>query len=283
MRTVVLAGELRAAIDQAKAAGKRIAFVPTMGALHAGHLSLIAQARQRAEFVVVSIFVNPLQFGEGEDFEKYPRTFDADSERLAEAGADLLFAPTVDVIYPGRASGQTPKATKSAGAVGQILEGAVRPGHFDGMLTVVARLFDLVQPDIAVFGAKDAQQLFLIRRMASADYPSLEIVEAPTVREPSGLAMSSRNRYLTAGQLELAEHLSAALRIAKATATTPGHALESARTAMAKTPEAKLDYIALVDANSFADIREGFKGRSLMLIAARVGETRLIDNIEIVF
>jgi pantoate--beta-alanine ligase len=134
-----------------------------------------------------------------------------------------------------------------------------------------------------VFGAKDAQQLFLIRRMAKVDYPSLEIVEAPTVREPSGLAMSSRNRYLSETQLELAEHLSAALRIAKATATTPEHALESARTAMAKTPEAKLDYIALVDADSFADIREGFKGRALMLIAARVGETRLIDNIEIVF
>ncbi|MEY4424382.1 MAG: hypothetical protein RJB56_9 [Actinomycetota bacterium] len=283
MRTVVLAGELKAAIDQAKAAGKRIAFVPTMGALHAGHLSLIARAQERADFVVVSIFVNPLQFGAGEDFEKYPRTIDADSERLAEAGADLLFAPTVDVIYPDSAPGQAPKATKSAGAVGEILEGAVRPGHFDGMLTVVARLFDLVQPDIAVFGAKDAQQLFLIRRLAKADYPTLEILEAPTVREPSGLAMSSRNRYLSEAQLELADQLSAALRIAKATATTPEHALESARTAIAKTPEAKLDYIALVDADTFADIREGFKGRALMLIAARVGETRLIDNIEIVF
>ena len=283
MRTVISAGELGAAIDEAKAAEKTIAFVPTMGALHAGHLSLIAEARKRAEFVVVSIFVNPLQFGAGEDFDKYPRTIEADSERLAEAGADLLFAPTVDVIYPDRTPGESPRVTKSAGSVGEILEGAVRPGHFDGMLTVVARLFDLVQPDIAVFGAKDAQQLFLIRRMAKVDYPSLEIVEAPTVREPSGLAMSSRNRYLSETQLELAEHLSAALRIAKATATTPEHALESARTAMAKTPEAKLDYIALVDADSFADIREGFKGRALMLIAARVGETRLIDNIEIVF
>jgi pantoate--beta-alanine ligase len=283
MRTVISAGELGAAIDEAKAAEKKIAFVPTMGALHAGHLSLIAEARKRAEFVVVSIFVNPLQFGAGEDFDKYPRTIEADSERLAEAGADLLFAPTVDVIYPDRTPGETPRVTKSAGSVGEILEGAVRPGHFDGMLTVVARLFDLVQPDIAVFGAKDAQQLFLIRRMAQNDYQELEIVEAPTVREPSGLAMSSRNRYLSETQLELAEHLSAALRIAKATATTPEHALESARTAMAKAPEAKLDYIALVDADSFADIREGFKGRALMLIAARVGETRLIDNIEIVF
>jgi pantoate--beta-alanine ligase len=283
MRTVVSAGDLAAAIDEAKSAGKKIAFVPTMGALHAGHLSLIAAAQQRADFVVVSIFVNPLQFGADEDFDKYPRTIEADTERLANAGADLLFAPTVDVVYPDRTRGEIPKVTKSAGPVGEILEGAVRPGHFDGMLTVVARLFDLVQPDIAVFGAKDAQQLFLIRRMASADYPSLEIVEAPTVREPSGLAMSSRNRYLTAAQLELAEHLSAALQIAKATATTPEPSLESARTAMSKTPEAKLDYIALVDPDSFADIRDGFKGRALMLIAARVGETRLIDNIEIVF
>ena len=278
MQRVISVNDLTAAIDAARAAGEQIAFVPTMGALHDGHLSLIKEARQRANFVVVSIFVNPLQFGAGEDFEKYPRTIEEDAAKLEDIGVNVLFTPTVNDLYRGNMN-----VSESAGKIGEVFEGAARPDHFDGMLTVVARLFEAVRPKYAVFGAKDAQQLFLIRRMAKVDYPSLEIVEAPTVREPSGLAMSSRNRYLSETQLELAEHLSAALRIAKATATTPEHALESARTAMAKTPEAKLDYIALVDADSFADIREGFKGRALMLIAARVGETRLIDNIEIVF
>ncbi len=283
MRTVILANELAAAVASAKAAGKKVALVPTMGALHEGHLSLIAQAKKRAEFVVVSIFVNPLQFGQGEDFAKYPRTLEADAKLLAEVSADLLFAPTADVVYPNQVAGATQPAAKSAGPVGEILEGAIRPGHFDGMLTVVARLFDLCQPDIAVFGAKDAQQLFLIRRMAATDYPHLEIIEAETVREPSGLAMSSRNRYLDSEHLELAKQLSAALRFAKQKANTPEQALESARAVMAKSPAAKLEYIALVDCDSFGEIQAGFKGRALLLIAARVGQTRLIDNIEIVF
>ncbi|WP_296632391.1 pantoate--beta-alanine ligase [Rhodoluna sp.] len=269
---------LAAAVGAAKAAGKKVGFVPTMGALHEGHLSLIAEAKKHADFIVVSIFVNPLQFGAGEDFEKYPRTIDADSALLQSAAADLLFLPTVNDVYQGNT-----EITQQAGHIGELFEGASRPGHFDGMLTVVARLFELVQPDIAVFGAKDAQQVFLVRQMAAKQFAKLRIIEAPTLREPSGLALSSRNRYLSQHEHAVATQLSAALRVGHATATSPSAALESARTVMHKVPEAKLDYIALVDANSFEAIQDGFKGRALMLIAAVVGTTRLIDNIEIVF
>ena len=283
MKTVTTAAELNAEIEAAKAAGKKVAFVPTMGALHQGHLSLIEVAKNHAEFVVVSIFVNPLQFGPSEDFDKYPRTLETDSAQLAEAGVDLLFSPTVEVIYPN-----SPEPTKSAGPIGMILEGAVRPGHFDGMLTVVSRLFDLVQPNVAVFGAKDAQQLHLIKAMATRNYPSLKIIEAPTIREASGLALSSRNRYLDEAAHEVAQQLSAALRSGAAAVhpggqTNPNLAIEAARAVLAKAPEAKLEYIALVDQDTFEPIENGFSGRALLLIAARVGETRLIDNTEITF
>lgn len=280
MHIATTVSQLATEVSVARSEGKKVALVPTMGALHAGHLSLIAAARKHADFVVVSIFVNPLQFGAGEDFDKYPRTLDADVESLEVVNTDVLFAPSVDDVYP---EGSAAKPTKSAGAIGVVYEGAARPGHFDGMLTVVARLFDLVQPDFAVFGQKDAQQLFLIQQMAKADYPALQIVPAPTVREPGGLAMSSRNRYLDAAAHEVAEQLSAALRAGQANAASPSAALESARAFMSKAPEAKLDYIALVAANSFEPIDDEFKGRALLLIAAVVGQTRLIDNIEITF
>ena len=290
MKTVVTAADLSAEIETAKAAGKKVAYVPTMGALHRGHLSLIEVAKKQAEFVVVSIFVNPLQFGPSEDFDKYPRTLETDSAQLAEAGVDLLFTPTVEVIYPAasEAAGNLPATTKSAGPIGEILEGAVRPGHFDGMLTVVSRCFDLVQPDVAVFGAKDAQQLHLIKTMATRDYPNLEIIEAPTIREASGLALSSRNRYLDDAAHQVAQQLSAALRSGAAAVhpggqTNPNLAIEAARAVLAKAPEAKLEYIALVDQDTFEPIENGFSGRALLLIAARVGETRLIDNTEITF
>ena len=283
MKTIVSEAQLNAEIALAKTAGKTVALVPTMGALHEGHLSLIQVAKQHADFVVVSIFVNPLQFGPSEDFDKYPRTLETDSAQLAEAGVDLLFAPTVEVIYPSSS-----EATKSAGPIGSTLEGAVRPGHFDGMLTVVARLFDLVQPNVAVFGAKDAQQLHLINVMATRDYPNLKIVEAPTIREASGLALSSRNRYLDEAAHEVAQQLSAALRAGAAAVhpggqTNPNLVIETARAVLAKAPEAKLDYIALVNQDTFEPIENGFSGRALLLIAARVGETRLIDNTEITF
>ncbi len=280
MHIATTVSQLATEVSVARSEGKKVALVPTMGALHAGHLSLIAAARKHADFVVVSIFVNPLQFGAGEDFDKYPRTLEADVESLEVVNTDVLFAPSVDDVYP---EGSAAKPTKSAGEIGVVYEGAARPGHFDGMLTVVARLFDLVQPDFAVFGQKDAQQLFLIQQMAKADYPALQIVPAPTVREPGGLAMSSRNRYLDAAAHEVAEQISAALRAGQANAASPSAALESARAFMSKAPEAKLDYIALVAANSFEPIDDEFKGRALLLIAAVVGQTRLIDNIEITF
>jgi pantoate--beta-alanine ligase len=295
MQTVSTAAELNAAIDEERdlpgCAGLKVAFVPTMGALHDGHLSLVRLAREWADLVVVSIFVNPLQFGAGEDFEKYPRTLEADAALLEAAGADLLFAPTVDVIYPdgveaANAASKLRPALQS-GVVGETFEGAARPGHFDGMLAVVARLFEIVKPDFAVFGAKDAQQLFLIKRMAATEFPDLHIIEAPIVRETSGLAMSSRNRYLDETALAVAGQLSKALNVGKAAAETlgakPSLAVNAARARLEGVPEAKLDYLALVDPSSFELIDDSFTGRALMLIAAVVGNTRLIDNLTIDF
>ena len=303
MKTVITAAELTAAIDEERdlpgCAGLKVAFVPTMGALHAGHLSLVEKAREYADLVVVSIFVNPLQFGAGEDFDKYPRTLEADAKVLEAAGADILFAPTVEVVYPeaaelGVAAGIDAARAKAklnpalqSGEVGTAFEGAARPGHFDGMLAVVARLFELVKPDFAVFGAKDAQQLFLIRRMAATLFPDLHIIQAPIIRETSGLAMSSRNRYLDPAALKVAEQLSKALNVGKAAAETigakPSMAINAARARLDGVPEAKLDYLALVDPNSFENIDDSFTGRALMLIAAVVGTTRLIDNLTIDF
>ena len=295
MKVVTTAAELTAAIDSERelpgCAGLKVAFVPTMGALHDGHTSLVREAQKFADLVVVSIFVNPLQFGAGEDFDKYPRTLDADAEVLAAAGADILFAPTVEVVYPhGIEAANLDASLRPAlqsGQVGKTFEGAARPGHFDGMLAVVARLFELVQPDFAVFGAKDAQQLFLIRRMAEAEFPDLHIVEAPIIRESSGLAMSSRNRYLDASALATAEQLSKAIQVGRAAAETlgakPSMAINAARARLEAAPEAKLDYLALVDPRSFETIDDSFTGRALMLIAAVVGSTRLIDNLTIDF
>ena len=295
MQTVSTAAELTAAIDEERdlpgCAGLKVAFVPTMGALHDGHLSLVRLAREWADLVVVSIFVNPLQFGAGEDFDKYPRTLDADAALLEAAGADVLFAPTVDVIYPAGVDAANAAAklrpALQSGVVGETFEGAARPGHFDGMLAVVARLFELVKPDFAVFGAKDAQQLFLIKRMAATEFPDLHIIDAPIVRETSGLAMSSRNRYLDETALAVAGQLSKALNVGKAAAETlgakPSLAVNAARARLDGVPEAKLDYLALVDPSSFELIDDSFTGRALMLIAAVVGSTRLIDNLTIDF
>ena len=278
MQRVNTVADLNLAVAEARSDDLEISFVPTMGALHQGHLSLIAEARKHSKFVVVSIFVNPLQFGAGEDFEKYPRTIEEDAQQLAAIGVDVLFTPTVNDLYQGNMS-----VTENAGAIGELYEGAARPGHFDGMLTVVAKLFDAVKPDFAIFGAKDAQQLFLIRQMAAKKFNNLQIIQAPIIREESGLALSSRNRYLSAENLETAKHLSAAMRIAQAEASKPSAALTAARNEMLKAPEAKLDYVALVDADTFEPVADGFSGRAILLIAAVVGSTRLIDNIDITF
>ena len=279
MQIIKSASELQKVISAQREAGANIAFVPTMGALHDGHLSLVEIARDRADYVVVSIFVNPLQFGANEDFDKYPRTLQSDAELLAANGVDVLFAPTVDDVYP---NGQV--ITQHAGAVGETFEGAARPGHFDGMLTVVARLFDIVKPDYAIFGAKDAQQLFLIRQMVAHSnhrWNALQIIEGATIREADGLARSSRNRYLSAEEHQAALTLSAALRAAESATGVASERIRAATQLLASQPQVRLDYVALVDPNSFEAVDDGFSGRALLLIAAKVGNTRLIDNLSI--
>jgi pantoate--beta-alanine ligase len=287
MKVVRTEADVALLVSRTKIAGKKVAFVPTMGAIHEGHLSLIQVAKQHAHFVVASIFVNPLQFNDQADFELYPRTEDTDAKALNKAGVDLLFLPTVDEVYP---DGNF-KITQHAGKVGESYEGAARPGHFDGMLTVVSRLFDIVQPDVAVFGAKDAQQLFLIRQMVKAQNPlgvrdPIQIIEAPTIRDAKGLALSSRNKRLSKSQLQLALTLSKALSEAALAAQRGGGASSayfSASSVFTLAPEAKLDYLALVNKDSFEPIEEGFTGQALMIVAAKVGDVRLIDNRLITF
>ena len=259
------------------AAGRRVAFVPTMGALHDGHRSLFGLAREHGDAVVVSIFVKPLQFGPDEDYAHYPRQLDADLAGCQAAGVDVVFAPSVTDLYPaGR------QVTVHAGPIGAILEGASRPGHFDGVLTVVTKLFHLIQPDVAVFGKKDAQQLACIRRMVADLNTPVRIVGAPIVREPDGLAMSSRNRYLTQAERTSALALSQALRAAQGHAT-PAEALAAAREVLDGEPGVRLDYLSLVQPGTLAEVNPAHEGAALLLVAGYVGSTRLIDNAELVF
>ncbi len=279
MRIISSAADLAAAVSAARQHGKSVAFVPTMGALHDGHISLVEIAHQQADFVVVSIFVNPLQFGVNEDFDKYPRTLQEDAEKLSALDVDVLFAPGVQDVYP-----HGNEITQHAGNVGETFEGAVRPGHFDGMLTVVARLFDLVNPDFSIFGNKDAQQLFLIRRMVANSnhrWNAMQVIGAPIIREEDGLAMSSRNRYLSEDERELAQNISRALRAAEAIQGDSAARLSAAEQVLSTAPAVRLDYVALVDPATFEPIEAGFVGRALLIIAARVGNTRLIDNLSI--
>lgn len=265
----------REAVDRARASGRAVVLVPTMGALHEGHLAHVARARELATdaFVVVSIFVNPLQFGAGEDFDRYPRTLEADVARLADAGADAVFAPSVEEMYP---AGQ-PVVTVSAGPVGATFEGAVRPGHFDGALTVVAKLFGIVRPDAATFGEKDAQQLWLVERMvADLDLP-VRIVPIPIVREADGLAMSSRNRYLSDRERRVALTLSRTLEAAQSAAVAGIDAVIAAAQSV-YADELDVDYFAVVDPATFRPVPDGYHGPVIALVAARVGSTRLIDN-----
>jgi pantoate--beta-alanine ligase len=250
-----------------------LGFVPTMGALHDGHVQLMKHARPLGETLVASIFVNPTQFAPGEDFDEYPRTFDADLERCAEAGVDVVFAPTVDTLYP---AGLDSAVTVDPGPLGTILEGATRPTHFRGVLTVVAKLFGLVRPDVAVFGEKDYQQLVLIRQMTQALCLDVDVQGCPTVREADGLAMSSRNAYLSPDQREQATVLYRALQAGVAAAADgPDAVLSAANRVVAEVP-VDLDYLALTD----PDLGDPVPGREArLLIAARVGKPRLIDNI----
>lgn len=263
----------RAALRKLLRADAPVALVPTMGALHEGHRSLMRLARSRGAQVVVSIFVNPLQFGPAEDFSRYPRTFDADLAACAEEGVQVVFNPSPEEMYqPSR------QVSLSSGHMGTVVEGAFRPGHFDGVLTVVAKLFNLVQPDVAVFGQKDAQQLAMIRRMvADLDFP-IEIVGAPTLREPDGLALSSRNRYLSAGDRTVALALSRAL-FAGAAERAPSAVLAAAQAVLDGEPGLALDYLVLVDPATFEEVDDRFYGTAVLAVAARVGTTRLIDNV----
>ncbi|WP_282696673.1 pantoate--beta-alanine ligase [Streptomyces sp. CC208A] len=310
------------------------AVVMTMGALHEGHATLIRAARERVGangFVVVTVFVNPLQFGAGEDLDRYPRTLDADLELAFAAGASAVFAPSVDEVYPG---GQ-PQVRITAGPMGELLEGASRPGHFDGVLTVVAKLLHLTGPDLAFFGEKDAQQLAVIRRMVTDLNFPVEVVGVPTVRETDGLALSSRNRYLSPRERRTALALSRALfaardrlaaqealharavalpgaqgraetraealsRLGEARAAADAHAVAqaaegggagavraAARAVLDEAAKAEpplvLDYLALVDPADFTEVEDAHQGEAILAVAARVGTTRLIDNIPLTF
>lgn len=280
MQTINRLVELRAAVDTLKIGGKRVALVPTMGALHEGHLTLVREAAKRADHVIVSIFVNPRQFGPNEDLDAYPRRMAADAALLAAEGVAVLWAPTVDQMYPdGYAT------NISVSGVSEVACGAARPGHFDGVATVVCKLFNQVRPDVALFGEKDWQQLAVIRRMArdlDLVLPHADaIIGVPTVRESSGLAMSSRNQYLTGAERDQAAGLSAAMR--KAIAAIEGGAdvtasLSALNADILAAGFLSIDYADLRDAATLAELAT-FSGQpARLLVAARIGAARLIDN-----
>ena len=282
MRTLSGIPETRAAIRQLRASAdpavpRSVGFVPTMGALHAGHRSLVVAARQRCDAVVASIFVNPTQFAPSEDFSRYPRTLDEDCRMLESEGVDVVFAPTVETMYPPGAA-----TFVEVEGIGDRLDGASRPGHFRGVATVVAKLFAIVQPDFAFFGQKDAAQVAVLRKMVrDLDLP-LELVVCPTVREPDGLAMSSRNRYLSAKEREQALSISRALLAAQAQANYGQNSaavlLQTMRDVLQQEPAVRVDYLAVVDPHTLLSLQDVATG-GLLAIAAYVGSTRLIDNI----
>jgi pantoate--beta-alanine ligase len=265
----------RAELAAARGSSASVAFVPTMGALHDGHGQLLRHARPLGETLVASIFVNPTQFAPGEDFDDYPRTFDADLERCGQAGVDVVFAPTVATMYP---SGLVDTVTVDPGPLGTVLEGASRPTHFRGVLTVVSKLFGLVRPDVAVFGEKDYQQLTLVRQMARELALGVDVVGCPTVREPDGLAMSSRNRYLDDDERRTAASISAALRAGVDAAPDGPEAVLAAARSVLDAVEAgiDLDYLVLTDPELGPAVAGG---DARLLVAARVGRPRLLDNI----
>ncbi|WOE78718.1 pantoate--beta-alanine ligase [Pseudomonas protegens] len=280
MNTVKTVRELRAAVARARSEGKRIGFVPTMGNLHSGHAALVAKAAQRVDFVVASIFVNPLQFGAGEDLDKYPRTLAADQEKLLEAGCHLLFAPSVEEMYPDDMAGQT---RVSVPQLSEGLCGASRPGHFEGVATVVSKLFNMVQPDLAVFGQKDYQQLAVIRALVRDLNMPIQIIGEPTVRATDGLALSSRNGYLSAEQRAIAPVLYRSLsQIAQAIRDG-----EHDYPKLLAEQQQQLEAAGL--RQDYLEIRHGQNLRPataedrdlVILVAAYLGATRLIDNLHL--
>jgi pantoate--beta-alanine ligase len=278
MQKITTISEMRKLSDTLRAQGKTIGLVPTMGALHDGHLSLVRQARAGADVVIVSVFVNPAQFGPNEDFARYPRDLDADTALAAGAGADIVFAPPVEEMYP---KGYSTYVNEEV--VAGPLEGASRPSHFRGVTTVVAKLFNITHPDVAVFGQKDAQQVAVIAKMAEdLDFP-VRVVVAPTLREEGGLAMSSRNRYLSNTQRAEALALGQALAFAKGMVEKGERRSDRLVAEMthllAQHRRIRVIYVALVDRRTMEPMREVESGRSLLVVAAWVDEVRLIDNV----
>jgi pantoate--beta-alanine ligase len=273
--------DLRAAVGDRRGATGELGVVMSLGALHDGHRALIRAARRRCDLVVVTVFLNPLQFAPTEDLTRYPRTLDSDLALCREEGVDAVFAPDVDEVYPEG----PPSVRIAAGPLGEVLEGASRPGHFDGVLTVVGKLLHITGPDVTFFGQKDAQQVLLVRRMVSdLDFPC-EVVTIPTIRDPDGLALSSRNVYLSDADRTVALALSRSLRAAQAVAISGEGAEEvrsAAMSALAEQADIGLEYASLVDPASLLDVPSDFVGEALLVVAARVGSTRLIDNAPIV-
>ncbi len=279
MRIVSTIAETRVAVRELRAEGRSIGLVPTMGALHTGHLSLVRAARAQCHAVVVSIFVNPRQFGPNEDFAKYPRTWDADCALLESEGVDLIFAPDAAEMYPAGAS-----TFVDVEGVSDRLDGVSRPGHFRGVSTVVAKLFHIVWPDKAFFGQKDAAQVAVLHKMVRDLDFGMELVVCPTVREADGLALSSRNRYLSPDERRQALVLSRALRrveerVAQGVLDAPT-LIDDALTVLAGEPNVRVDYCRIVDPETLEDVRDVRNG-ALAAIAATVGATRLIDNLAI--
>jgi len=279
MRVLKTVAETRPAARALKASGRKLGLVPTMGALHEGHLSLVRLAKKQCDAVAASIFINPKQFGPNEDFAQYPRSFERDRQMLEVEGVDLLFAPTVEEMYP-----QDSTTFVNAEGISERLDGASRPGHFRGVTTVVSKLFHIVEPDRAFFGQKDAAQVAIVKRMVrDLDLP-VEIVVGPIVREADGLAMSSRNAYLDASQRKQALVLFRALRAVEAQVdkreTNTNRLVNVAKQTFAEEPGARVDYIAVVDPDTLSPVDDVSKG-ALIAVAAYVGRTRLIDNVVI--
>ena len=271
--------EAQSACAQLRGEGRILGLVPTMGALHEGHLSLVRAAKAECDIAAVSIFVNPTQFGPNEDFSKYPRTFEQDCALLEREGVDLIFAPTVDDMYPAGAS-----TFVLVEGVSERLDGASRPGHFRGVTTVVSKLFHIVCPHKAFFGQKDAAQVAVLRKMVRDLNCPLQLVVCPIVREPDGLAMSSRNRYLSEKERQQALVLQRALgevdKRAAAGEKKSSTLIEAARRVFASEPDVRIDYVAIVDPDTLVDISD-VRGGALVAVAAFVGTTRLIDNLVI--
>jgi pantoate--beta-alanine ligase len=268
---------VRRLVAAARAKGKSIGFVPTMGAMHAGHVSLIEAAAKKCDFVVVSIFVNPTQFGPGEDFQRYPRDLEGDMKICDEAGVDVVFAPSSSQMYA-----QENVTWVDVEKLTENLCGTSRPGHFRGVTTVCAKLFNIVLPDVAFFGQKDAQQAIVIKRMVADLNMPLQIAVCPTVREPDGLAVSSRNQYLSADERKDAVLLSEALaeceKLVAASQLNCKALIESMHRIISRSLKVEIDYISIVDTETLTDI-DVIKEKALVALAAKIGSTRLIDNI----